>query len=35
VPPRTPAEFGRLRQWLLDLGLTEEYPEIFLAPAAS
>jgi crotonobetainyl-CoA:carnitine CoA-transferase CaiB-like acyl-CoA transferase len=30
VPPRTPAEFGRLRQWLLDLGLDKEYPEIFL-----
>jgi crotonobetainyl-CoA:carnitine CoA-transferase CaiB-like acyl-CoA transferase len=30
VPPRTPAEFGRLRQWLLDLGLDAEYPEIFL-----
>jgi len=30
VPPRSPEEFGRLRQWLLDLGLAEEYPEIFL-----
>jgi len=30
VPPRTPEEFGRLRQWLLDLGLAGEYPEIFL-----
>jgi len=30
VPPRTPDAFGRLRQWLLDLGLAEEFPEIFL-----
>jgi crotonobetainyl-CoA:carnitine CoA-transferase CaiB-like acyl-CoA transferase len=30
VPPRTPEEFGRLRQWVLDLGLVDEYPEIFL-----
>jgi crotonobetainyl-CoA:carnitine CoA-transferase CaiB-like acyl-CoA transferase len=30
VPPRTPEEFGRLRQWVLDLGLAEEYPEVFL-----
>lgn len=30
VPPRTPAEFGRLRQWVLDLGLEAEYPEVFL-----
>jgi crotonobetainyl-CoA:carnitine CoA-transferase CaiB-like acyl-CoA transferase len=30
VPPRTPQEFGRLRQWVLDLGLAEEYPEVFL-----
>ena len=30
VPPRTPEEFGRLRQWLLDLGLAEEFPEVFL-----
>jgi crotonobetainyl-CoA:carnitine CoA-transferase CaiB-like acyl-CoA transferase len=30
VPPRTPAEFGRLHQWVLDLGLSEEFPEVFL-----
>jgi crotonobetainyl-CoA:carnitine CoA-transferase CaiB-like acyl-CoA transferase len=30
VPPRTPEEFGRVRQWLIDLGLEGEYPEIFL-----
>ncbi|HSQ01122.1 MAG TPA: CoA transferase [Candidatus Dormibacteraeota bacterium] len=30
VPPRTPEEFGRLRQWVLDLDLAEEYPEVFL-----
>jgi crotonobetainyl-CoA:carnitine CoA-transferase CaiB-like acyl-CoA transferase len=30
VPPRTPEEFGRLRQWLVDLGLADEYPEVFL-----
>jgi crotonobetainyl-CoA:carnitine CoA-transferase CaiB-like acyl-CoA transferase len=30
VPPRRPEEFGRLHQWLLELGLAEEYPEIFL-----
>ncbi len=30
VPPRTPEECGRLRQWVLDLGLAEEFPEVFL-----
>lgn len=30
VPPRTPVEFGRLHKWVLDLGLAEEYPEVFL-----
>lgn len=30
VPPRTGDEFRRLRQWLLDLGLADEFPEIFL-----
>ena len=30
VPPRRPEEFGRLHQWLRDLGLAGEYPEIFL-----
>lgn len=30
VPPRTPEEFGRLHQWVLDLGLAEEWPEVFL-----
>src|SRR5262249_16248196 len=30
VPPRTPEQFRRLRQWLVDLGLVEEFPEIFL-----
>jgi crotonobetainyl-CoA:carnitine CoA-transferase CaiB-like acyl-CoA transferase len=30
VPPRRPEEFGRLHQWLLDLGLADEYPEIVL-----
>jgi crotonobetainyl-CoA:carnitine CoA-transferase CaiB-like acyl-CoA transferase len=30
VPPRRPEEFGRLHQWLVDLGLEGEYPEIFL-----
>lgn len=30
VPPRRPEEFGRLRQWVLDLGLAEEWPEVFL-----
>jgi crotonobetainyl-CoA:carnitine CoA-transferase CaiB-like acyl-CoA transferase len=30
VPPRTPEEFGRLRQWVLDLGLAEQWPEVFL-----
>jgi crotonobetainyl-CoA:carnitine CoA-transferase CaiB-like acyl-CoA transferase len=30
VLPRTPEEFGRLRQWVLDLGLAEEWPEVFL-----
>lgn len=30
VPPRRPEEFARLRQWVVDLGLAEEYPEIFL-----
>ncbi|HZR79996.1 MAG TPA: CoA transferase [Candidatus Binatia bacterium] len=30
VPPRTSEEFGRLRQWVVDLGLAEEFPEIFL-----
>jgi crotonobetainyl-CoA:carnitine CoA-transferase CaiB-like acyl-CoA transferase len=30
VPPRAPEQFRRLRQWLVDLGLVEEFPEIFL-----
>jgi crotonobetainyl-CoA:carnitine CoA-transferase CaiB-like acyl-CoA transferase len=30
VPPRTPEEFGRLRQWVLDLDLAEAFPEVFL-----
>jgi crotonobetainyl-CoA:carnitine CoA-transferase CaiB-like acyl-CoA transferase len=30
VLPRTPEEFGRLHGWVLDLGLAEEYPEVFL-----
>lgn len=30
VPPRTPEEFGRLRDWILDLRLEEDFPEIFL-----
>lgn len=30
VPPRTPEEFGRLRDWMLDLQLEKEFPEIFL-----
>lgn len=30
VPPRAPEEFGRLRQWVLDLGLADEFPEVFL-----
>jgi crotonobetainyl-CoA:carnitine CoA-transferase CaiB-like acyl-CoA transferase len=30
VPPRTPEQFGRLRQWVLDLRLAEEWPEVFL-----
>ncbi len=30
VPPRTPAEFGRLRDWILELGLESEFPEVFL-----
>jgi crotonobetainyl-CoA:carnitine CoA-transferase CaiB-like acyl-CoA transferase len=30
VPPRTRDEFRQLRQWLLDLDLAGEYPEIFL-----
>jgi crotonobetainyl-CoA:carnitine CoA-transferase CaiB-like acyl-CoA transferase len=28
VPPRTREEFASLRQWLLDLGLQDEFPEI-------
>ncbi|MGE3594611.1 MAG: CaiB/BaiF CoA transferase family protein [Dehalococcoidia bacterium] len=28
VPPRTPKEFGSLRQWILDLELQSEFPEI-------
>lgn len=27
VPPRTPPEFARLYEWLVELGLTAEYPE--------
>jgi len=34
VPPRTPKEFGSLRDWLLDLELQHEYPEIFLLEMA-
>ena len=30
VLPRTPEEFGHLRQWLVDLGLVDEFPEVFL-----
>jgi crotonobetainyl-CoA:carnitine CoA-transferase CaiB-like acyl-CoA transferase len=30
VPPRTPAEFGRLHDWIVDLGLGDEFPELFL-----
>jgi crotonobetainyl-CoA:carnitine CoA-transferase CaiB-like acyl-CoA transferase len=30
VPPRTPQEYGNLRDWLVELGLAEEFPEIFL-----
>ena len=30
VPPRTPEQFGSVHRWLLDLGLADEYPEIFL-----
>ena len=30
VPPRRPEEFGRLHQWLVDLGLLDEFPEAFL-----
>jgi len=30
VPPRRPDEFARLRQWIRDLGLEAEYPEVFL-----
>jgi crotonobetainyl-CoA:carnitine CoA-transferase CaiB-like acyl-CoA transferase len=34
VPPRIPREFGNLRNWLLDLELQDEYPEIFLLEMA-
>ena len=34
APPRTPKEFGSLRDWLLDLELQHEYPEIFLLEMA-
>ena len=30
VLPRTPEEFAHLRQWLVDLGLVDEFPEAFL-----
>ena len=30
VPPRRPEEFGRLHQWVVELGLAEEWPETFL-----
>lgn len=30
VPPRRPEEFGRLHQWLVDLGLIDRFPEAFL-----
>jgi len=35
VPPRTPHEFARLHEWLIELGLEAEYPEaIFLRMGA-
>ncbi len=35
VPPRTPAEFATLYQWLVELGLTDEFPEaIFIQMGA-
>src|SRR5262245_31416533 len=30
VLPRTPGEFGLLHQWVVDLGLAQEWPEVFL-----
>lgn len=35
VPPRTPAEFATLHEWLVELGLTDEFPEsIFIRMGA-
>ncbi len=34
VPPRIPREFENLRNWILDLGLQDEFPEIFLLELA-
>ncbi len=35
VPPRTPAEFERLHEWVVELGIEDEYPEaIFLRMGA-
>jgi crotonobetainyl-CoA:carnitine CoA-transferase CaiB-like acyl-CoA transferase len=28
VPPRFPAEFARMHQWILDAGLEDEFPEV-------
>ena len=30
VPPRNPREFGNVRDWIVELGLEGEFPEIFL-----
>lgn len=30
VPPRRPDEFARLHRWIVDLGLAEDWPEVFL-----
>ena len=34
MPPRTAREFGKLRDWLVDLELKDEFPEIFLLELA-